>query len=35
METDLSEQDCLDLKALLFVEDPANDLAAAFERLVS
>ena len=32
METDLSEQDCLALKSLIVAEDPANDLAAAFER---
>jgi hypothetical protein len=35
METDLSEAACRQLKALIFVEDPANDPAAEFERLVS
>jgi hypothetical protein len=35
METDLSEADCLQLKSLILVEDPAKDLAAAFESLAS
>lgn len=35
VETDLSEQDCLALKSLIVAESPANDLAAAFEALVS